>query len=267
MNEAILEISDITCGYHNTNVIENMSFKIEKGDFFGVIGPNGSGKSTLLRAMSKALTLKNGTISFEGKNISNIKIKDFSKSAAFVPQDTFINFPFTVTEVVLMGRIPHLGRLQFETKKDTQIAHEALITTDALHLKDKLINELSAGERQRVIIAKALTQKPKLLFLDEPTSHLDISHQIKILQLLKELNAKEKLTIVIVLHDLNLAGEYCRSIMLMDKGRKFREGSPEEVITYQNIEEVYGCVVVVKNNPISKKPYVIAVSKQTCRQN
>jgi iron complex transport system ATP-binding protein len=159
-----------------------------------------------------------------------------------------------------MGRIPHLKRLQFETQRDLKIAQDALAMTDTPHLKEKMINELSSGERQRVIIAKALAQEPSLLFLDEPTSHLDIGHQIQILDLLKKLNRQNNLTIVMVLHDLNLASEYCSRIVLLNEGRIFKQGSPAEVLTYQNIEAVYRTVVVVNNNPLNSKPYVVLVS-------
>ena len=131
--------------------------------------------------------------------------------------------------------------------------------TDALHLKDKKIDELSSGERQRVVIAKALAQEPILLYLDEPTSHLDIGHQIQVLDLLKKLNRQTNLTIVMVLHDLNLASEYCNRIVLLNEGKVFKEGSPREVLTYQNIEAVYKTVVVVNDNPVSSKPYVVLV--------
>jgi len=163
---------------------------------------------------------------------------------------------------VLLGRIPHLGRLQLETKADYSISEKALGMTDTLHLKEKRMDELSAGERQRVIIAKAIAQQPFLLFLDEPTAHLDIGHQIQVLDLLKRLNQRDNLTIVMVLHDLNLASEYCNRILLLNEGEIFKEGSPQEVLTYQNIEAVYKTVVVVNNNPITSKPYVVLVSKE-----
>jgi iron complex transport system ATP-binding protein len=161
-----------------------------------------------------------------------------------------------------MGRIPHLARLQSETEKDFAIAENALRLTDALSLKDKEINALSAGERQRVIVAKALTQQPILLFLDEPTSHLDIAHQIQILDLLKKLNRQTQLTIIVVLHDLNLASEYCQKLILLKEGEVFKAGSPEEVLTYQNIEAVYQTVVVVNKNPLSAKPFILLVPQE-----
>lgn len=260
--DALLKINNLSGGYHKETIIKDISLEIDKGDFMGIIGPNGSGKTTLLRLMSRVLIPQKGNIALEGKNIAHMELKEFAQLIAFVPQDTLITFPFTVWEIVLMGRIPHLKRLQLETKEDYLIAEKALIMTDALYLKDKKIDELSSGERQRVVIAKALAQEPLLLFLDEPTSHLDIGHQIQILDLLKRLNRQNNLTIVMVLHDLNLASEYCNRIVLLNEGRIFKEGSPSDVLTYQNIEAVYKTVVVVNSNPINSKPYVLLVSRE-----
>ena len=227
-----------------------------------MIGPNGSGKSTLLRLMSRALAPQGGGVFWEGQNIVKINLKKLYQKMAFVSQNPWAGLSFSVFEVVLMGRIPHLNRLQLETKKDFAAVTQALLLTDTQEFKDKRIDELSAGERQRVMVAKALAQEPVLLFLDEPTSNLDIGHQIQILDLLKELNRQNKLTVVLVLHDLNLASEYCDRLILLDHGAVYRRGTASEVLTYQNIEEVYKTVVVVKTNPMSGKPYIILVPKE-----
>lgn len=256
----LLKVNTLYGGYDREWVIKDISLDIKRGDFLGIIGPNGSGKSTLLKLMSRVLAPRKGRVLLEGNDIAKMNLKEFCRKVAFVPQDTLINFSFSVLEIVLMGRIPHLGRLQFETKKDFSIARNALSFTDTLYLKEKYIDELSAGERQRVIIAKALTQEPILLFLDEPTAHLDIGHQIQVLDLLKKLNRQNNLTIVMVMHDLNLASEYCNRIVLLNRGEIFKEGAPRDVLTYQNIEAVYKTVVVVNDNPINAKPYVILVS-------
>ena len=260
--DTLLRINKLTGGYHKETIIKEISLEVNKGDFIGVIGPNGSGKTTLLRLMSRVLLPQKGKITLEGKNIAHMELKEFAQLVAFVPQDTLITFSFTVWEIVLMGRIPHLRRLQLEAKKDFFIAEGALAMTDTANLKEKRVDELSSGERQRVIIAKALTQEPVLLFLDEPTSHLDIGHQIQILDLLKKLNRQNNLTIVMVLHDLNLASEYCNRIVLLNRGEIFKEGTPTEVLTYENIEAVYKTVVVVIDNPINAKPHVILVSAE-----
>ena len=249
-------------GYGRKTVIEDLALDIERGEFLGIIGPNGSGKSTLLKLLTRVLRPFKGNVFFEGKDIHHIDLKYFTRKVGFVSQDTAISFPFSVMEMVLMGRIPHLGRLQFETRKDIAIAEESMALTDVLNLKDRVTDELSAGERQRVVIARALTQEPALLFLDEPTSHLDIGHQVMCLDLLKKLNREKGLTVAAVLHDLNLASEYCDRIALLNNGALFKTGSPEDVLTYKTIEEVYNTVVVVNKNPISSKPYVMLVSGQ-----
>jgi iron complex transport system ATP-binding protein len=259
---ALLKINKISAGYYQEDIIRELSLDINQDDFIGIIGPNGSGKTTLLRLATRVLYPREGEVSFQGKNILDIDLKEFCRKIAFVAQDVSLSFPFTVMELVLMGRIPHLKRLQFETKKDIEIAEYALSITDTLHLKEKRIDELSAGERQRVIIARALTQEPVLLFLDEPTAHLDIGHQIQILDLLKRLNRCNDLTIVTVLHDLNLASAYCNRIALLDKGIIFKEGIPEEVLTYQNIEAVYKTVVLVDKNKITGKPNIALVPSE-----
>lgn len=256
-----LSLVNVRGGYGREAVIKNMSLTVNQGDFLGIIGPNGSGKSTLLRLMSSALPLDEGSVLCSGVQMGMLSRKEIARSIAFVSQETAIHFPFSVWEIVLMGRIAHLGRFQKESKKDIAVAEEALTLTDCILLKNKDIDKLSAGERQRVIIARALAQQPALLLLDEPLSHLDIGHQIQILDLLKDLNLNKKLTILMAIHDLNLASEYCNRIVLLNNGELFTKGSPQEVLTYQNIEAVYKTIVVVKTNPLTSKPYVVLVSQ------
>jgi iron complex transport system ATP-binding protein len=255
----LLKIDNVSGGYLTDMIVKDMSIDVSKGDFLGLIGPNGSGKTTLLRLATRILRPSQGSISFNQQDIYQMPLKEFCRNVAFVSQDIGSNFSFSVMDIVLMGRIPHLKRLQFETKQDIKITQEALKETDCFYLKDKMIDELSAGERQRVIIARALAQEPELLFLDEPTSHLDIGHQIKILDLLKKLNRDKNLTIVMVQHDLNLASGYCNRIALISEGRIFKHGAPEAVLTYENIESVYKTVVLVNENPVTKKPSIVLV--------
>jgi len=264
----LLKINNVSAGYYKEDVIKDISLDINDGDFMGLLGPNGSGKTTLLRLATRVLHPKKGEIRFKEKNIFGMDLKEFCRNVAFVSQEVSGDFSFSVMEIVLMGRIPHLKRLQFETKTDLKIAEDALSLTDSLHLKEKMLDELSAGERQRIIIARALAQEPILLFLDEPTSHLDIGHQIQILDLLKKLNRQNNLTVVTVLHDLNLASTYCNRIALLDNGTIFKEGNPEDVLTYQNIEAVYKTIVLVQENPVTGKPNVVLVPRdKLCRQN
>lgn len=262
MNKAI-ELNRLNSGYGKKKVLEDISFFVEKGEFIGIIGPNGSGKSTLLKTASGVIKPMRGSIALDGKNLSFLSVREIARSIAFVPQELFIPFSFTVLEIVLMGRSPYLGRFQEPAKKDLKIVTDALRLTDSTEFINRYFDELSSGERQRVIIAKALAQEPAILMMDEPTSHLDITHQIKVLDIVKKLNTKKGLTVLIVLHDLNLASEYCDRIILLSKGRLHSLGRPEEILNFQTIESIYKTVVLVHQNPISKKPFVSLVPKRS----
>ncbi len=258
----MLEIRSLTCGYGAKIVISGISFDVKEGELFGVIGPNGSGKTTLLRALSRVIKPMSGEILLDGKNFQDIPIRDFARGTAVVSQLLPL-VEMTVEEFVLLGRTPHFENMQFvESKHDLQIAHQCMALTDTLRLRDKPINHLSGGERQLAQIARALAQEPKLLLLDEPTAHLDITHQVVILDLLRKLVRELKLTVVMVLHDLNLASEYGDRLALMSQGSIHQCGIPTEVIDFSIIEEVYKTVVVLKNNPVSHKPYVFIVPQE-----
>ncbi|MBI5573552.1 MAG: ABC transporter ATP-binding protein [Elusimicrobia bacterium] len=259
----MLEVRNLSCGYDSKFFLQNINFNIQHGEIVGIIGPNGSGKTTLLRAITKILNPGQGLILIEGKNIAQMELKELAKKVAVVPQDFNIDF-MTVEEFVLLGRIPYFQRFQFlETKKDLEIAERCLVLTDTHKLKDRFLSETSGGEKQLVLIAKALAQEPKLLLLDEPTSHLDITHQVVILDLVKKLNRDFGLTVCMVLHDLNLASEYCNRLLLLNNGLIHKSGIPKEVLTYQTIEEVYRTVVIVKENPVTHKPYIFLVPGET----
>lgn len=257
-----ISVENISCGYHGFRVLKNISFDIKEGEFLGIIGPNGSGKSTLLRSLSRYLKPYEGGIFYKQKDLFGIPQQEICRDFAFVPQDTVFNFSFTAWEIVLMGRIPYLRRMQEETGNDMQACRKSMLITDTLALANRQVSELSAGERQMVVIAKALAQEPKVLFLDEPTSHLDIGHQVKILNLLKALNHDKNITVIIVLHDLNLASEYCDRLLLLDSGSVFKIGSPSQVLNYETVEEVYKTLVIVNKNPISGNPHVLLVRKE-----
>jgi iron complex transport system ATP-binding protein len=258
MNE-LLSVQNLSGGYGGDDVVRNVSFNTARGDFLGILGPNGSGKSTLLKLMSRVLRPREGRVLLEGSDIARLPLKGFCRRVAFVPPETPPAFSFSVWETVLMGRTPHLGRLEHETKKDFDCVARAMSFTGLEALRDKRTDELSAGERQRAVIARALAQEPALLLLDEPTSHLDVGHQIQILDLMRTLNRRDGLTVVTVLHDLNLASDYCDRVLLLDGGRLFRQGPPRDVLTYQNIESLYKTVVVVNESPVTRQPHVTLV--------
>ncbi|MDD5676362.1 MAG: ABC transporter ATP-binding protein [Kiritimatiellae bacterium] len=257
----MLDISNLTCGYDSGFAIRDINLRVPAGEIIGIIGPNGSGKTTLLRAITRTLKPSGGVIRLEGQDIRRMKIRDLARKIAVVSQSAESGF-MTVEEFVLLGRTPYYDRFRFlETKHDLQIARDAMASTDALRLKDQIMSRISGGERQLALIARALAQEPNLLLLDEPTTYLDITHQVGILDLIRRLNINFALTVVMVLHDLNLAGEYCHHLALFNKGVMHKFGLPEEVLDYRIIEDVYKTVVIVEKNPISRKPYVMAVSE------
>jgi iron complex transport system ATP-binding protein len=256
----MIKTENLTAGYEGGFHIRDINIQIGSGDFAGIIGPNGSGKTTLLKVFTKVIKPESGRILFDSEDINNLGFREAAQRFAVVPQSVEAGF-VSVEDYVLMGRIPFYGRLQFfETEKDRRIAGGYMELTGVSSLRDKFMSEISGGERQLAAIARALTQEPRILFLDEPTSHLDIKHQVEILDLLAEMNSSRGITVVCVLHDLNLAGEYCSGLALMDGGKIFETGEPKEVLTYKTIEKVYDTVVVVTENPVSGKPYVAAVS-------
>lgn len=258
----MLELRNLSCGYDSKVILKDIVFKVEDKELVGVIGPNGSGKTTLLRAVTRVIKPRQGAVLLEGVNIWQMKFKELARKIAVVPQG-FGGTDMSVEDFVLLGRIPHLRRLQFfESKDDLEIAERCMKLTDTFKLKDRLMSEMSGGENQLVLIARALAQEPRLILLDEPTAHLDITHQVGILDLIKKLNRELGLTVIMVLHDLNLASEYCRRLILINGGRIHKMGQPEEVLDYHIIEEVYKTVVVVEKNPISSRPYVLLVPEE-----
>ncbi|MHB8111793.1 MAG: ABC transporter ATP-binding protein [Syntrophorhabdaceae bacterium] len=266
----MIDIRGLTCGYGKKVVLNTVDLCINKGEFFGIIGPNGSGKTTILRCITRLAKISKGEVLLDGRNMKDIPVGDSAKIIAVVSQN-MPSLPMTVEEFILLGRIPYYNRLQFsERRSDISIAEKVMDLTGIRHLRDSLISEMSAGEVQLAFIARGLAQEPKLLLLDEPTSHLDITHQVSVLDLIKRLNRQEGLTVVIVLHDLNLASEYCDRLALVDNGTIKKCGTPDEVLTYRMIEDVYKTVVVVHQNPLSMKPFVMVVSqevKHTCERN
>ncbi len=261
MAEVILDIKNLTCGYDGKNILHDINFSVNKGEILGIIGPNGSGKTTLMRALTRILRPYTGTIFLLGCDIHNMGYNEIARKVAVVSQEIESGW-MKVEEYALMGRVPYYSRFQFfERKNDLDIAEKYMSMSGISDYRDRAMQQISGGERQLVAITRALVQEPELLLLDEPTSHLDITHQVSILDLIKRLNSELKITVVMILHDLNLAGEYCDKIMLLNNGKIYNHGTPHEVLTYKAIEDVYKTVVIVENNPISNKPYVFLVSE------
>ena len=251
-----LSVENLQFRYPGVPVLRDISFDVPAGDFLSLLGPNGSGKSTLLRLLDRILLPQAGSITLDGRALSTYSRRDLARTIAYVPQDTLWVFPYTVLEVVLMGRSPHVGRSGFENQQDLEIAWEMMRLTDIDHLADKLITAISGGDRQRVLIARALSQKPEILLLDEPNAHLDINHQVEIFQILQEQNEQHHLTIVSVSHDLNLAAAFSKRAMLLGEpgnegSTMFAIGQPREVLTETTIERVYKTPVLVDQLPSS----------------
>ncbi|HQA60017.1 MAG: ABC transporter ATP-binding protein [Tepidanaerobacteraceae bacterium] len=263
MPDKILKVEKISFKYDRKNVLNDISFTLEVGDFVGILGPNGCGKTTLLKNINRWLKPDQGTVYIDGSNIFQLSVKDLAKRVATVPQDTSLDVSFRVEQVVSMGRNPHLGSFERERRRDICVVEDAMKTMDVLHLRDKLINQLSGGERQRVLIARALAQEPTLLLLDEPTSHLDINYQWELLELLKNLCTKKSLTILVVLHDINLASMFCNKVILLKEHRIFKTGTLNEVITEQNIKEVFNMNVRVEYPEGRKQPVIIFLNPAT----
>lgn len=258
----ILEVSNLTCRYDDLVAVKNVSFGVSRGEFLGIIGPNGSGKSTILRSIARVLKPTSGRITLNGQDIFNLTTKELARQIAVVPEDTTVSFSFTVLDIVMMGRAPYMKRFELETDNDLEIARRAMKMTDTLSLENRFINELSSGEKQRVIIAQSLAQEPKIILLDEPTAHLDINHEIEIFDLLKRLQNEMGLTIIVVSHDINLASEYCQRLILLKNGEIFKQGKPPDVITEENIEFVYDTKTIVDRNPLTKAPHIVLLPGQ-----
>lgn len=258
----LLTLNNFACGYKNGFHVSDISFSLTEGSFTGIIGPNGSGKTTLFRGISGDLPVKCGSILFDDKDLSLLTLREKAQKIAIVSQ--FVERThITVEEFVLMGRIPYRKPFQFFDKaEDIEIAHHYMQLTNTYRLRDKSMAELSGGEQQMASIASALCQMPTLLLLDEPTSHLDITHQVKFMNLIQKLNEELKLSVIIIVHDLTLAAEYCDYLIMMKNGMIHKKGDPETVLTYENIENVYDTVVVVKINPVSGKPVIFPVSER-----
>jgi iron complex transport system ATP-binding protein len=219
-----------------------------------LVGPNGSGKSTLIKGMTRIIDLLSGRISVDGRDIETVKHDELARLVATVPQSPALPGAFTAFEVVLMGRTPHLGLLRYEGRKDLAIAWQAMKATCTQSFAERRVSELSGGERQRLVIARALTQQPKAMLLDEPTANLDINHQVEVLNLVKSLCLEQSLTVIIALHDLNLAAQYCDWLVMLNGGTVYAEGTPLDILTAPNIKNVYGADVCVYPHPINKLP-------------
>jgi iron complex transport system ATP-binding protein len=283
-----LRVDHIAFSYPDLPVLRDVSFDVPSGDFLSLLGPNGSGKSTLLRLLDRILLPQEGTISLQDRPLNAFHRREIARTVAYVPQEGLWVFPFTVLEVVLMGRSPYIGRFGFEQSRDIELAETVMKRVDIDHLAMKPLTALSGGERQRVLIARALCQQPRILLLDEPNAHLDIAHQIDIFKILRSENEKG-LTIISVSHDLNLAATFSRRVMLLaanhpehrsgarfpagaGEGSSGKEpaastivalGTPEEVLTETNIQSVFNTRVLVDRHPQTPSIRISLIAEST----
>lgn len=255
----MIDVKDLCAGYGGRDIINEIAFGAEKGEFIGIIGPNGSGKTTLLKAISRVLDLSGGGVNLEGRALSDFGQKELARLMSVVPQETAMNFSYTVADIVMMGRFPYKERFAKEDTEDYRIVREAMEVTNVAHLADRPVTDISGGERQRVIIARALAQQPKVLLLDEATSHLDINHQVEILSIVRDLG--DSVTKIGVFHDLNLAAEFCDRIVLMADGQVRAIGTPVEVLTMERLQHEYGITAMVQTNPVTGRPLIMPLSE------
>lgn len=262
----ILQCEDVSFAYGALEAVSEVSLTVKAGEVFGLLGQNGSGKSTLVRLMSGVAKPRTGQVVFAGRALPTYEREALARHVAVVPQEPRLELPFSVLEVVLMGRSPYLKRFGFEQAHDLAIARQAMERTGVSALAHREIHELSGGERQRVILARALAQEPELLLLDEPTAFLDIKHQVEVYDLLKRLSRQQGLTVVAILHDLNLAALYCDRLALLKAGKVFACGTPEQVLTYTNIKAVYDTEVYIGLNDITGKVHILPLDEEHRRR-
>lgn len=261
-----VDVKGASFSYGARRVLDAVSLDVGAGEIVGLLGPNGSGKSTLVKLLSGVMGGYEGNIRLWGEEAAGLSRKKIACRLAVVPQEPHFSFPFTVLETVLMGRHPHLGGLAFESSRDMVLARGALERCGAAELSDRLIHELSAGERQRVVFARALAQEPEVLLLDEPASFLDIRHQVELYDLVRELAVEKKTAVLTVLHDLNLAAEYCDRLYLLRRGRVEAEGPTARVFTYANLTRVFETELYVDMNDLTQQLLAVPLSGRVRRR-
>lgn len=254
--DTVLTLENIGFRYEKKWAVRNIDLRLHPGEILGIIGPNGSGKSTLLNIMDGLLSPQEGEVLIRNRPIRDLGRAEIVREVAMVSQENHFRFSFTSMEVVLMGRYPHLKRLQFEGEKDLEIAYSSLKATHTTELAERSIHELSGGERQRVLIARALAQEPRVILLDEPTSFLDLKYKREIFRLVSELSGDKGLSVAIVSHDIDLVAQYCHRLIMLKNGSIYDSGEPESVITASNIDDVYDCPVMVDKNPETGRPRI-----------
>ena len=254
-NTSAIGVQHLTYEVEALRLLHDVCLEAGRGSLVGLIGPNGAGKSTLLRVMSGILRATEGTVRLDGADMASLSSQEVAADVALVSQIAPYTHGFTSMELVMMGRYPHLGRFQVEGREDGRIAERAMRLTETERYAERTLDTLSGGERQRVFVARALAQQPRFLLLDEPTSNLDVLHQLQAMELVRSL-VNDGLTAVAAIHDLNLAARYCDRLALMKSGRIIAEGTPEDVLSPEALETAFGVRAAVYRDPVTGAPAV-----------
>ena len=250
-----LEGVNLSCAYDDHIVLEELSLAAQPGQVLALIGPNGVGKTTLLRVLARLLRPREGTVLLAGQDLWHVSPRNVARALSFTPQSS-PDWPLTVEQVVALGRAPHRGWLLPLSAEDLGAIEGALERTGLLRLRDRMVTEISGGEQKRVVLARALCQEPEVLLLDEPTTHLDLKYQVGILELVQRLAHQDRLTVILTIHDLNLAALYADQLALLLDGCLLAKGDPESVLTETNLTKAYGVPVMVSKHPLYGTPLV-----------
>ncbi len=256
----IIDVRDLSFRYNSKTILNNINFGLDRDQIVGILGPNGAGKSTIIKILGGILEYE-GSIKLVDRELRSFKRKELAKIIAVVPQNFEPGFDFKVRDLVMMGRTPYLKMFESMSSEDFNIVEDTMKLTDIVHIQDKSIREISGGERQRVIIAMAIAQDPKILLLDEPNANLDLKYQISIFELLKHLVKTKHISIIVAMHDVNLAVKYCNKIMLLNKGEIVQFDIPEKVITEDNIKKVYEIDSSIIKDGNGTLTYIIPIAR------
>ncbi len=256
-----IHLHEVTAGYRDTPVLKGLSLEIEAGEMIGILGPNGAGKSTLFSVVSGLLRPSAGTVKLYGSEIHRMPPSERARTIAVVPQELDVPVPYTVEEIVMMGRTSAIGRFSSPTAEDRLRVERALVYTDVTDIRHRPLNELSGGERQRAIVAMVLAQEPRIILMDEATSHLDLNHRLEIMQLVERLNRDDGVTVLMISHDLQIAAEFSRRLILLDHGQVVADGTPAAVLTEDTLRRVYHCDVRVHQDPHSGGISILAAPR------
>lgn len=259
----LLSAENISFAYAGVPTLTEIDLALDGGALRALLGPNGSGKTTLLKILTGILPPARGAVKYEGVDIKTLSRREIARRVALVPQELNLQFAFTVRQMVMLGRTPHTSALGGPSKNDREIVERVMEMTETVEMRDRVITELSGGEQQRVVIAMALAQEPRVLLLDEPTVHLDINHQVEILDLVRKLNRERGLTVLATMHDLNLASLYFNDLVLLERGHIAAQGAPPDVLTAERIRAIFHTDVLVQPHPASSEsPHVFLLPAQ-----